>query len=374
MATEALKNLSDAGVSVWLDDLSRPRLTSGSLARLITEQHVVGVTTNPSIFDAALKDSSAYAEQMEALRTRGVDVGEAVRSITTSDVRWACDVMSAASDHRPDHADGRVSIEVDPRLLHETEKTIAEGKALWWLVDRPNLFIKVPASDAGLPAITALIAAGISVNVTLIFSVARYKKVVDAYFDGLEQRVKNGLSLTGIASVASFFVSRVDTEIDKRLTGIGTPEAMGLRGKAGLANARLAYQQFEVIHAGERWAALKTAGALVQRPLWASTGVKDPALPDTMYVTGLVAADTVNTMPEKTMQATADHGVVELGSITNNYADAAAVWDALKSVGIDLPDVDAVLEKEGGEKFVVSWQHLLQTIQEGLDGSGAAAQ
>ena len=364
--TDPLKQLTDAGVSVWLDDLDRTRITSGTLASLVRDRSVRGITTNPSIFQKAISGSEAYADQTRDLAMRGVDIGEAIRALTTFDVRAACDVMRPVFD-ASDGVDGRVSIEVDPRLAHETEKTIAEARALWWAVDRPNLFIKIPATLAGLPAISQCLAEGISVNVTLIFSLDRYDAVMDAFLTGLERRQAAGGALAGLESVASFFVSRVDTEIDKRLDKIGTPEATALKDKAAVANARLAYQHFEQnLLASPRWAPLAAAGARPQRPLWASTSTKDPALPDTLYITELVAPSTVNTMPEPTMQATYDHGVIPTDSIRGFYADAQGVLDRLAAIGIDYDDVVRVLEEEGVEKFESAWIELLASVQEEL--------
>ncbi|MFI0446248.1 transaldolase [Actinomadura sp. 6N118] len=371
--SDNLKKLSDEGVSIWLDDISRERLRTGNLEKLVKEKHVVGVTSNPTIFAKALSKGSAYDEQVKDLVLRGVDVGEASRAITTYDIRWGCDVLRPVYD-RTDGLDGRVSIEVDPRLARKTGETIAEARALWWLVDRPNLFIKIPATEQGLPAITAALAEGISVNVTLIFSLERYGKVIDAYFAGLEKARENGHDLSKIASVASFFVSRVDTEIDKRLDKIGTDEAKALRSKAGVANARLAYALYEDKFGTDRWKALKDAGARPQRPLWASTGVKDPDLPDTLYVDQLVAPGTVNTMPEATLEAAADHSDVVGDTVTVNYDDARAHMEALKTAGVDYDDVVKVLEDEGVDKFEVSWNELLGTISGELDdkqGAGA---
>src|SRR5690348_7550172 len=301
--SDALAELSAAGVAVWLDDISRERLISGNLAALIRDRHVVGVTSNPTIFDHALSHGDAYSEQLAELALRGVSVGEASRSITAYDVRWACDVLRPVYDATGGQ-DGRVSLEVDPRLARDTAKTIAEARALWWMVDRPNLFIKIPATEEGLPAITACVAEGIKVNVTLIFSLERYGQVIDAYMAGLEGALAAGRDISTLASVASFFVSRMDTEVDRRLDQLGTPEAAALRGKAAIANARLAYELYEQRLATPRWQALAQAGAKVQRPLWASTSTKDPAFEDTMYVVELVAPDTVNTMPEATLRAT----------------------------------------------------------------------
>jgi transaldolase len=362
-----LAALSAAGVSVWLDDLSRERLQTGNLAELIATKSVVGVTTNPSIFQAALSKGTAYDAQVKELADRGADVDATIRTVTTDDVRNACDVLAKAYE-ASGGVDGRVSIEVDPRLAHDTDKTILQAIELWKIVDRPNLLIKIPATMAGLPAITAVIAEGISVNVTLIFSVERHRAVIDAYLAGLEKAKEAGHDLSKIHSVASFFVSRVDTEIDKRLEDIGGDEALGLRGKAGVANARLAYAAYqEVFEQGDRFAALKASGAQLQRPLWASTGVKNPDYSDTLYVTELVAPHTVNTMPEKTMDAVADHGVIT-GDTVSGTADAAQqVFDALTAAGIDLPDVFKLLEDEGVEKFEKSWQELIDATQGQLD-------
>ena len=307
--SEALDRLAANGVSVWLDDLSRERIASGNLAAVIRNKGVVGVTTNPTIFAAALAKGDAYTDQVRALAAAGSSVDEAVFSITTDDVRSACDEFRSCYD-ATDGLDGRVSIEVDPRLAKQTEATIASARRLWQVVDRPNAMIKIPATVEGLPAITAVLADGISVNVTLIFSLDRYREVMNAFLAGLEQAHQKGLDLSTIASVASFFVSRVDTEIDRRLTDLGTDQARGLRGQAAIANARLAYQAYEGVFSSPRWQPLADAGARPQRPLWASTGVKDPDYSDTMYVTELVAPGTVNTMPEKTLDAVADHGEV----------------------------------------------------------------
>ncbi|MFD5563940.1 transaldolase [Kitasatospora griseola] len=374
--TDALNRLSEEGVAIWLDDLSRERLNSGNLAELVQEKHVVGVTTNPTIFQKAIAGNGAYNRQLEDLAVRKVTTDEAVRMITTSDVRDAADVLRPVYD-ASNGRDGRVSIEVDPRLAHETAATVAEAKQLWWLVDRPNVLIKIPATLAGLPAISAVLAKGISVNVTLIFSLERYKAVIDAHLTGLEQAKAAGLDLSQIESVASFFVSRVDTEIDKRLDALGG-ETKELRSKAAVANARLAYQAYEEVYgsvdggkpASARWAALEAAGAKPQRPLWASTGVKDPNLPDTLYVTELVAPGTVNTMPEATLDATDDHGVVTGDTITPNYADAKAVLDAVTAAGVDYDDVVRVLEEEGVQKFEVSWNELLDTVTAALRSHG----
>ncbi|BBY88656.1 transaldolase [Mycolicibacterium tokaiense] len=364
---ENLAALSAAGVSVWLDDLSRDRLQSGNLQELIDTKSIVGVTTNPSIFQAALSKGEAYDAQVKELAERGADVDATIRTVTTDDVRNACDVF-ADIYKSSDGVDGRVSIEVDPRLAHDTDKTVQQAIELWKIVDRPNVLIKIPATEAGVPAIASVLAEGISVNVTLIFSVERYRLVMDAYLKGLEKAKEAGHDLSKIHSVASFFVSRVDTEIDKRLEDIGSEEALALRGQAGVANARLAYAAYEeVFVGGARFEALKADGARVQRPLWASTGVKNPDYSDTLYVTELVAPNTVNTMPEKTLDAVADHGVVTGDTITGTAAAAQETFDKVAGVGIDLTDVFLVLENEGVEKFEKSWQELMEATQGQLD-------
>ncbi len=367
---DPLQALSDLGVSVWLDDISRQRLESGGLADLVERRHVVGVTSNPTIFAKAVTDANTYATQVHDLGVRGIQLEEAVRAITTYDVRWGCDVLRDVYD-RTSGLDGRVSIEVDPRLAHRTDATIAEARALWWLVDRPNVMIKIPATQEGLAAITAATSEGISVNVTLIFSLERYRAVMDAYLTGLEQAHSKDVDLSTIRSVASFFVSRVDTEVDKRLDAIGGVEAKALRSKAAVANARLAYREYEQVFTSERWSPLESAGAHRQRPLWASTSVKDPALPDTMYVTELAAPDTVNTMPEATIEATADHGEITGDEITGNYDDAEQVLAGLEKLGISYDDVVQVIEDEGVDKFEKSWLELLDTVQHALDEATA---
>ncbi|MEU2678011.1 transaldolase [Streptomyces sp. NPDC007107] len=364
--TDALKRLSDEGVAIWLDDLSRKRITSGNLAELIDQSHVVGVTTNPSIFQKAISQGDGYDQQLTDLAARKVTVEEAIRMITTADVRDAADILRPVFD-ATDGQDGRVSIEVDPRLAHNTLATVAEAKQLAWLVDRPNTLIKIPATKAGLPAITETIGRGISVNVTLIFSLERYREVMDAYLAGLEKAKAAGLDLSKIHSVASFFVSRVDTEIDKRLDAIGTDEARAAKGKSALANARLAYEAYEEVFAGDRWAALDKAHANKQRPLWASTGVKDPSLKDTLYVDDLVAPNTVNTMPEATLEAVADHGDITGNTVAGGYDQARADLDAVKKLGVSYDDVVQLLEDEGVDKFEAAWNDLLKSTEAELE-------
>jgi transaldolase len=357
-----LGQLSEAGVSVWLDDISRDRLRTGNLQALIDDSHVVGVTSNPTIFAKALSAGSAYDEQIADLKSYGVGVDEASRMITTYDIRWGCDVFRPTYDATGGQ-DGRVSLEVDPRLARNTAATIAEARELWWMVDRPNLLIKIPATVEGLPAITQCISEGISINVTLIFALKRYDQVIDAYMTGLERAAAAGHDLSKIRSVASFFVSRVDTEVDDRLDKIGSPEAAALRGKAAVANARLAYELFEQRIATERWQALRAKGAQIQRPLWASTSVKDPSFGDTMYVVDLVVADTVNTMPEGTIRATADHGKLLGDTVHGTYDASRQVFADLEKLGIGYDDVVQVLEDQGVEKFDASWNELLDTIR-----------
>jgi transaldolase len=364
--TDSLRELTEAGVAIWLDDMSRSRLATDDLADLIRDKHVVGVTTNPTIFQKAISESDLYDRQLRDLAVRGVDVEEAVRMVTTFDVRWGCDVLRPVYD-ASGGSDGRVSIEVDPRLAHETERTIAEARQLWWLVDRPNLFIKIPATKPSLPAIAQCLAEGISVNVTLIFSLERYGEVMDAFLDGMERARAAGHDLTNLASVASFFVSRVDTEVDKRLEKIGSADAGDLRGKAAIANAQLAFERYEQVFSGERWQALAAVGAKPQRPLWASTGVKDPSYDDTRYVVELIASGIVNTMPEATLDAVADHGVIRSDTIRPAYPDAHQVMADLASAGIDMDDVVEVLEVEAVEKFETSWTDLLASTKSELE-------
>ncbi|HEX6352772.1 transaldolase [Actinophytocola sp.] len=361
MMTDNLAQLSELGVSIWLDDVSRHRLNSGNLAGLVRDKHVVGVTSNPTIFAKALSDAADYDEQVRELAARGASLSAAVKEITTTDIRNACDLFRDVYE-RSGHVDGRVSIEVDPRLAHETDKTVAEALDLWKTVDRPNLLVKIPATEAGLPAITRTLAEGVSVNVTLIFSVERYRAVMDAFIAGVEQAQANGHNVAELHSVASFFVSRVDTEVDKRLEAIGTDAAKSLRGKAAVANAVLAYAAFEEAFSTERWRTLAAPGANAQRPLWASTGVKNPDYSPTLYVDELVVANTVNTMPEATLDAVAEKSQLRGDTVTGKAGEAQEVFDALERVGIDIPDVFVTLEDEGVEKFEKSWEELLSSV------------
>ncbi len=367
--SERLKALADAGVSIWLDDLSRERLETGNLADLVKEKSVVGVTTNPTIFAGAIADGERYDDQVRDLVGNGASVDKVIFEVTTEDVRNACDVLAPVAESTSD--DGRVSIEVEPDLANDTEGTMASARALWQAVDRRNALIKIPATQEGLPAITAAIAEGISVNVTLIFGIDRYREVMDAYLTGLEQARDAGLDLSAIRSVASFFVSRVDSEVDGRLEKIGTEDALALRGKAAVANARLAYAAYQEVVDSDRWRLLAEAGAHPQRPLWASTGVKNEDYSDTLYVTELVVAGTVNTMPEKTMEAFADHGEVEGDRVTGMADDAQQVLDRLGEVGIDFADVLLALETEGVDKFKKSWDELVETVRGQMEQADA---
>ncbi|MGH1565657.1 transaldolase [Mumia sp. DW29H23] len=370
--TDRLKALSDAGVSIWLDDLSRELTETGELKRLVDEDHVVGVTSNPTIFASAMKEGERYEPQLDEglAADPQTTVADAIFELTTTDVRQAATILRPVYD-ATGGSDGRVSLEVDPTLAYDTDETIASARKLWDKVGEPNVFIKIPATREGLPAIAATIAAGISVNVTLLFSLERYREVLDAYAAGLERAIADGVDISDVQSVASIFVSRIDSEVDKRLEAIGTSEALELRGKAGIANSRLAYGVYEEFSASERWNALEAQGAHRQRPLWASTGVKNPDYPDTMYVTELVGPNVVNTMPGATMRAFADHGEVEGDKLTGSAAEAEQVARALAEVGVDLDDVMNTLESEGVEKFESSWADLVRTVQDQLTAARA---
>jgi len=368
MASSPTAALSEIGVSIWLDDLSRERISSGGLQRLIAERNVVGVTTNPTIFAGALAKGEAYDEQVRALAAADTAVSAAVFEITTDDVAAACKIFRPVYDSTGG-VDGRVSIEVEPGLAHNTEATVAQARELWGKVNEPNAMIKIPATIEGLAAITEVIGSGISVNVTLIFSLDRHRAVIDAYLAGLEKAQANGHDLSSIHSVASFFVSRVDTEVDKRLDAIGSSEAIALKSTAGVANARLAYELYQDAFASARATTLLQAGGQKQRPLWASTGVKDPSLPATLYVTELAVAETVNTMPEKTLEATFDHAVITGDAVTGAYENARATLAALEGLGISYDEVTSLLEREGVEKFTVSWNELLDTVAAAIEAA-----
>ena len=366
MGTDRLAALSVEGVSIWLDDLSRERLTDGSLAKLVDQRGVVGVTTNPTIFAHALADSAAYDEQIRDLAARDADIDSAIHEIAVTDVRLACDLLSDVWK-RTGGVDGRVSLEVDPHLADDTDRTVAQAHDLWTTVDRPNLMIKVPATEAGLPAITRIVSEGISVNVTLIFSVERYQAVMDAYQAGLELAFAKGRDLATVHSVASFFVSRVDSEVDSRLARIGDKKAIELQGRAAVANSRLAYAAHRDALSEVRWRNLQRNGANVQRPLWASTGVKNLDYPDTLYVTELVVRNTVNTMPEKTLNAFADHGEIRGDRVTGTVAGSQQVFRDLEDAGIKFDDICSLLENEGVAKFKDSWTELRMAVQSRLD-------
>lgn len=369
-STSPLDKLTAAGVSIWLDDLSRDRIVSGGLQKLIDERHVVGVTTNPTIFATALAKGTTYDAQVAELAAAGSSVTEAVFEITTHDVASASDIFRPVYE-ASGHVDGRVSIEVEPSLAYDTAGTVAQVKQLWAKVNRPNAMVKIPATQAGVQAIADATAEGISINVTLIFSLERHREVINAYLSGLERAKAAGIDISTIQSVASFFVSRVDVEVNNRLDAIGTPEAIALKNKAGIANARLAYQIYEQGFSSERAKVLLAAGANKQRPLWASTGVKDPLLPDTLYVTELTVAEVVNTLPEKTLEATFDHGDIQGDRVTGFYDDANSVLDQLAGLGISYDEVTALLEKEAVDKFNVSWGELLDTVTAALESATA---
>ncbi len=362
---DRLKDLTAAGVSIWLDDLSRQLLTTGGLHRLVEDRYVVGITSNPTIFANAIGGSADYTDQIQELGQRGTPTAEVLQLLTAADVRGACDVLRPVYD-ATGSVDGRASIEVDPRLAHDTAEAITQARQLWRLVDRPNLLVKIPATQAGLPAIAQCLAEGISINVTLIFSLRRYAAVIEAFLDGMERAHAAGRDLSNLMSVASFFVSRVDTEIDKRLDQIGTPKARTLKGKAAIANARLAYEHYERVFAGDRWAALLAAGAHPQRPLWASTGVKDPSYDDTRYVVDLVANGVVNTMPQATLAAVADHGTIRGDTIRPFYTDAHQVLHDIAAIGVDYDDVVDQLEDEGITKFEASWAAVTAQLSDRL--------
>lgn len=357
-----MDELKACHTSIWLDDLSRSKITGTdvhSLPSRIATSAVVGVTTNPSIFSAAISSGSEYAKDIESMKGSSVD--DVIEKLTTDDVRAACDLLLPIYQ-ASNGVDGRVSIEVDPRLANDTQATIAAGEKLWKIIDRENVMIKVPATLQGLPAITALLSKGISVNVTLIFSIKRYGQVIDAFLQGVEACS----TPSKVHSVASFFISRIDSSIDAQLKEIGSPEALQLLGKAAIANAHLAYQLFQEKFNSPRWAELSSKGAHKQRPLWASTGVKDPNYPDTTYVVELVAPDTVNTMPQSTLDALLDHGVLRGDTITSRYPEAVSVLRALSDLHISLDQVTSELETDGVNKFAQAWKELQSNVESAL--------
>lgn len=358
-----IDELARLGTSTWLDDLSRERLDSGNLRELLDTKSIVGVTTNPAIFAAAMSAGTSYDTDIAALKEKSATADEAVYSLAIDDVRNACDVFTEIYE-KSGGRDGRVSIEVDPRISADAEATLEQARELWAKVDRPNLMIKIPATDGSLPAIADALAEGISVNVTLIFSVERHAQVIAAYKEGIKRAAAAGKDVSTIHSVASFFVSRLDTEVDKRLGLNGSDEALALRGKAGVANAQRAYALFrkEFKEGSEDL----PAGANPQRPLWASTGVKNPDYPATLYVSELAGPDTVNTMPEKTIDAVLEQGNLHGDTLSDSAEQAEQVWSQLEAVGIDFADVFAVLEKEGVDKFVDAWEALLASMTDRL--------
>ena len=355
-----LQQLADHGQSVWIDYLSRDLIHSGELERMMREDAVVGVTSNPTIFQKAISHGSAYDEQLMELAGEP-DPKEVFIQLAARDVGDACDLLRRVWDEG-NGRDGYVSIEVDPDLAYETEATFAEAKRLHELIDRPNLLVKIPATQPGLPAIEDMIAHGRSINITLIFSLDRYKAVVEAYLRGLERLVAAGGDPTKVASVASFFVSRVDTEADRRLDAIGTEKALALRGKLAIANAKLAYQHFLEAFSGDRWDFLVSKGASKQRCLWASTSTKNPAYRDVLYVEELIGPETVNTMPQETIEAFQDHGRVE-ETLTRGIDEARGLLDQLAAVGVDYDDVVETLEQEGVQKFADSFHELIEGIR-----------
>jgi len=363
----ALDQMSDLGVSIWLDDLGRKRLRTGELKQLVNDRRVVGVTTNPSIFAAAVGDGAEYAEQLTTLASLDATPETAVRALTVADVSDACDVLAPVYE-ATQRVDGRVSLEVDPRLSGDTDATTREAKELWRAVNRPNLMVKIPGTQAGLPAITSALAAGVSVNVTLIFGLERYRAVTQAWLTGLEHAEANGHNIADIGSVASFFISRFDSAVDKQLDAIGTPEAKSLRGLTAVANGALAYAHFETILKDERWLALEAKGARPQRPLWASTSTKDPTFPDTKYVVEMAAPNTVNTMPPATIEATFDHGVLSQPSPVLDAEGAGRILDSLARVGVSYDDVVADLETAGVAAFEKSWLELIGAVGRALGG------
>jgi transaldolase len=359
MANSRLHQLSELGQSVWIDFLSRHLLRSGELARMMEEDAVVGVTSNPTIFQKAISEGDAYDEQFREVLAEEDDPKEVFLRLAVQDVQNACDLLRSVWDGGQGQ-DGYVSIEVDPNLAYDTDGTIAEAQRLHELVDKPNCFVKIPATKAGLPAIEEMIARGRNINVTLIFSLERYAEVVEAYLRGLERLVESGGDPTRVASVASFFVSRVDTEADRRLDEAGAPD--DLKGKLAVANAKLAYERYKGLFSGDRWEALHAKGARTQRCLWASTSTKNPEYRDVLYVEDLIGPETVNTMPEETIRAFQDHGEVAL-TLEQGIDEARQVFERVAEAGVDYDDVVVTLEREGVEKFADSFRELLDGVK-----------
>jgi transaldolase len=359
MAKSRLHELSELGQSVWIDFLSRQMLQSGKLAQMLKEDAVVGVTSNPTIFQKAISEGDVYDEQLREVLGEEDDAKEVFLQLAVQDVKNACDLLRQVWDGGHGQ-DGWVSIEVDPNLAYDTDATIAEAQRLHELVDKPNCFVKIPATEAGLPAIEEMIARGRPINVTLIFSLQRYAEVVEAYLRGLERLVESGGDPGPVASVASFFVSRVDTEADRRLDEAGAPD--DLKGKLAVANAKLAYQRYKELFSGSRWEALEAKGARAQRCLWASTSTKNPDYRDVLYVEDLIGPETVNTMPEETIDAFQDHGEVAL-TLEADLDEAKQVFERVAEAGVSYDDVVATLEREGVEKFADSFRELLDGVK-----------
>ena len=357
MAESRLHEVAAHGQSVWFDTLSRDLVHSGELARMMKEDAVTGITSNPTIFQKALSQGNAYDEQLKELYAETDDATEIFFRLALDDIRGACDVLLPAHETAP--GDGFVSMEVLPGLAYDTEKTFDQARWIAKEVDRPNLFVKIPATEPGLPAIEDCIAHGTPINITLIFSLDRYKAVVEAYLRGLERLVAGGGDPSKVSSVASFFVSRVDSEADKRLAAVGNEK---LQGKLAIANAKLAYAHFLATFQGERWEYLKSKGARVQAPLWASTSTKNPAYRDVMYVEELIGPDTVNTMPLDTIEAFQDHGEVRGDTVTEGVDAARQVFADLAAAGVDYDDVVLTLEQEGVQKFAASFDEILAGV------------
>lgn len=366
MNTSPLHFLHVAGVSPWLDQISRAMLDDGDLQRHVDEDAIRGVTSNPSIFAAAITGSEDYDDQVDELTSRGASADEIIRTLMADDLRRACDVLAPVYEES-DGKDGFVSVEVTPTLAHDTDLTVAEARDWSKTIDRPNLLVKVPATEAGLPAIEQLIAEGISVNVTLIFSLERYRAVMEAHLAGLRRAHDDGLDLSSIASVGSFFISRMDVEVDQRLDDVATSQALALKGTTAIANGRLAYEAFLEAYRGDEWEELAADGARVQRPLWASTSTKDPDYPDTLYVDAFVAAHTVNTMPLSTIEAYQDHGDLPEAFGPTEIALAHRTLKEMEAVGVDYDDVMVVLETEGVDKFIASWEEVVQDVADEAD-------
>ncbi len=381
MAKNPLFELQSRGQSIWYDNISRNLITSGGLKDLIDDYAVVGVTSNPTIFEKAIGGSNDYDEDIRALAESDHDVAQIFRRLSTDDIRQACEVFKPIYE-QTNHVDGRVSIEVGPALANNTEETKDEARTLWSIVNRRNLMVKIPGTNAGIPAIEQMIYEGLSINITLLFAVSMYEKVMEAYLKGLERRAAENKPIDQIHSVASFFVSRVDSMVDKELEAkikasndaAEKQKLKGLMGKAAIANAKIAYQAFNRVFNGPRWEALAAKGANLQRPLWASTSTKNPEYPDTMYVTELVGPHTVNTVPENTLKAFADHGTVRGNTIEANVDEARRVLQQLAEVGVDLDDItENRLVEQGVKSFSDSFDTLLEGLRKKRDAIATSA-